>query len=905
MPDRVFAHTEGAVRNRRECCVGEVFIQVRLFMKRINSSTWLTKRQPLHAGVWRIAGGIGIALLAMTTGMAVAQDATPAPSVQQPVAPSGYTLHESIDMGGRVTSLNGSGAMYDTMVNEQSGPRVLGETFELRALPGTKNTLVDSLSAFSNGWGGDPDNFARIDFYKGKLYDFSGMFRRDRQYFDYDLLGNPNVPGGLATPIGPTASPTGTFIWPQVNQSPFLFNTVRRMTDTDLTLLPLSKISFRAGYSQDVFQGPSLTPSGYQFAGSYSVLTQEMQRNGTDRFFGAIDWKPVANTKLTYEEQVDHYKADSWFTMDPSNYIFQEPDGTKVALLANYYNTTAITSASYCNANSIGTTPFLSAPSTPGGLPVINPACAVISSYQRYQPTRILYPTEIFRFQSSSLRNVSMNGNVRYTKANMNLPSYYENFQGLGKGSATAGALRSQIYTGTASAKREVMAFDYGVDWQVTQKLGLSDAVTFSNAQQPGTSTMTSLNTLSTPTTAGSETINYPTLTAATAKAGASTYEGSSAIGTPLPGFFGQKIWTNDATATWDGWSGATISLTWRYRKQLIAEGIPHGAPLTAGDTTSGTVTINQNGGILNIALRPASNWDVNGSAEVLYADNVFTPVAPRQQQHYRVHTMYKAKSWATLSAAYNDMELHNNTNNAAQDVAAGAGLYYGPLNHVAYSRVGTVSADLTPNEHYGLDLSYTYSDVYTATNICYASGAAGAAYPGAATAPGTALPQNVYANGVCAGVFGHGGATLVDWYARDYEDAPTQAASAALHLSPMKKFSSDLGYRINSVNGTRFYQDARDVAGSLVSAWQSPFAKVAWTIRPGFIWKAEYDFYGYDEGGVSGTPYCSTATTATATVVPCTSLSGPTGLTEPVSGLTADRNFHANNVTVGFHYEF
>jgi hypothetical protein len=106
-------------------------------------------------------------------------------------------------------------------------------------------------------------------------------------------------------------------------------------------------------------------------------------------------------------------------------------------------------------------------------------------------------------------------------------------------------------------------------------------------------------------------------------------------------------------------------------------------------------------------------------------------------------------------------------------------------------------------------------------------------------------------------------------------------------------------------VNGTRFYQDARDVAGSLVSAWQSPFASVAWTLRPGFIWKAEYNFYGYDEGGHSGAAYCSTSTSATAAVVPCTTLAGQTGLTEPVSGLTASRNFHANNVTLGFHYEF
>jgi hypothetical protein len=70
-------------------------------------------------------------------------------------------------------------------------------------------------------------------------------------------------------------------------------------------------------------------------------------------------------------------------------------------------------------------------------------------------------------------------------------------------------------------------------------------------------------------------------------------------------------------------------------------------------------------------------------------------------------------------------------------------------------------------------------------------------------------------------------------------------------------------------------------------------------------IWKAEYNYYGYGEGGPSGAQLCSTSTSFTATVVPCASLPYPTGVTEPSSGLTAARNFHANNVMLGVHYEF
>ncbi len=177
------------------------FLQVRLHVKKTGWFTWMYSRQLSRAMAQRIAGSIGIGVLLMATGVAAAQIARPFPhgsctTGTQPVAPNGYTLHETIDAGGHIVNTTGSGAMYDTLVNIQSGPRVLGETFELHALPGTKHTLVDSLSAFSNGFGGDPNNFARLDFSKGKLYDFSGMFRRHRDYFDYDLLGNPNIPQG-------------------------------------------------------------------------------------------------------------------------------------------------------------------------------------------------------------------------------------------------------------------------------------------------------------------------------------------------------------------------------------------------------------------------------------------------------------------------------------------------------------------------------------------------------------------------------------------------------------------------------------------------------------------------------------------------------------------------------------
>ena len=331
------------------------------------------------------------------------------------------------------------------------------------------------------------------------------------------------------------------------------------------------------------------------------------------------------------------------------------------------------------------------------------------------------------------------------------------------------------------------------------------------------------------------------------------------------------------------------------------------------GADNNGTVTINENGGIFNAALRPTNNWDVNGTVEVLYDDNAFTPVGPRQTRHYRVHTIYKPKTWATFSGAYNDLERHNNTNNNQASVAYEATQstpttlpYEGPLNHVDHSRVVSLGAVLAPNEHYGLDFNYAYSDVYAATNICYLNGApttgTNVSQPGAVPSATATL---------CPGIFARNSTTVLSEWGptKDFMDAPTQFVSAALRLSPVDKIHSSLGYRISDVNGSRFFNDARDVNGSLASKYQTPFVNFAWTIHPGLILKAEYNYSGYGEGGPSGSPYCSTSTSVAgeASIVPCTSatLTGPTGLTEPSSGLTAPRNFHANNVTISMHYDF
>ena len=133
-----------------------------------------------------IAGAATVSVLLLAAGLAPAQSPSPVPPAPESkiAVPDGYTAHHSIDMGGRMDSIVGSGAMYNSLVNVHTGPRVLGETFEMHALPGNKKPLLDDLKAFGSSFGGDPTNFAKLDASKSKIFEFSGLFRRDRQYID-------------------------------------------------------------------------------------------------------------------------------------------------------------------------------------------------------------------------------------------------------------------------------------------------------------------------------------------------------------------------------------------------------------------------------------------------------------------------------------------------------------------------------------------------------------------------------------------------------------------------------------------------------------------------------------------------------------------------------------------------
>ncbi|MDR3741200.1 MAG: hypothetical protein P4L40_19450, partial [Terracidiphilus sp.] len=358
-----------------------------------------------------------------------------------------------------------------------------------------------------------------------------------------------------------------------------------------------------------------------------------------------------------------------------------------------------------------------------------------------------------------------------------------------------------------------------GVTWEVTPSFSLSDQVSLMSSAQPGHITYPSYTKLSTPTT--SESINYTGTLTTTTTTGGSTQTTGALAGTYLGttyAYFGVEQFTNTATASWQATPKSSFSLSYRYGNKNIGHnpGFQSAYAVTSSnDPDRDETAISEQAGIFNAAYRVNANWDVNGTVEAAYNDNSYTTATPRQTRRYRVHTKFRPQKWTTLTAAFNDVEKHNNTYNTAADGV----VYYGQLKHEEYTRTASISGTLTPSEYVSVDFDYAYTRNYIATNTCYTAQNSGMLVGTTNTAtsisPYFAAAASVDASGAPQVCRASATASPSNWFARLYTDAPTQYGSVGVLINPNDKVQAGLGYRINSVAGSQFFIDARDVNGA------------------------------------------------------------------------------------------
>ncbi len=693
-----------------------------------------------------------------------AQDTTP-PTPTDNVR-FGYTIHQSVDLGGHIADHSGSGAVYATMINQHSGPRLLDFSLDMRSVKPAQSYLFDHLTAHGFGYGGDPNSVSSLDASKGRIYDFRGSFRRDRQYFNYDLLANPLIP--------PTSTP---FV--PVMDSPHLYNTVRQMTDLKLTVAPLSKVSARLGYERNISEGPSYSTLHY---GLDALLLQNW-RNMTSNWSFGLDWKPLLHTTISFDQFLIDFHGDTSYGAAGLDYKLS--DGSPVSLGVDISSVWKAPCAA----------PFL-------GDGTVNPKCNGLLAYARSAPTRTLSPIEQLRFQSSSIPKLAINGRMLYSSTKSDMSDYYEYFNGLN----TRAGVRESFITGSARVRRINVNGDLAVTWQISPRITATNLVNFWNFHVPGSNSFSE--------------VDYAGTSMAAAPGGKTTLD-------PVTDarFLNQKTRTDTVLVAWDVLPQARVSLGYRYRTRLITN--------DAGDS----IAIHESWGIFGSTFRPNPQWRVNVDVDAMYADNAFTRISPRQMQHYRVRSTYNPQKWIMLSGGINLREARNNVDT---------------VNHLEHARDFSVGTTIIPSEKWSIDMNYAYDDVYSSTIECYTSTPAP---PGAGVAPQVCVDAGTPLKST------------------GFYRAPTQFGSFGFSWVPEKRIHLNGGYRMSAVDGHSDLMNIRQVPGGLQSQYQSPYGSVAVDIAANWMWKADYNYYGYGEGS-------------------------------PV-GPTAPRSFRGNVYTLGVHYAF
>lgn len=769
-----------------------------------------------------------VALVLWQSLPALAQDADKLP---EGIESGNYNMKQTAEFGGRWTGFTGNQAVYDTFVNLRSGLRLLDYTLEMRSL-NHQGWLFDNFYLTNFGYGGDPNNVTRVRAYKNKWYNFTSTFRRDYTYWDYNLLANPL---NLNTPV-PNA-PAG--FSPVVVLSPHRQGLVRRLSDYSMTLLPQSRLRFRLGYSRNIQEGPSFS----SFHEGTEALLFQPWKTTVNSYQVGVDFRWLPRTNISYDQFLHYYKGDtSWADQ---NLTFQLSNGTPVDLGLPFN----VAASQPCGALPIGP-PFLPPPAPPG---TVNPACNGYLGYTRQAGVRTNFPTEQLSFQSNYFKSLDLSGRVMYSSGDNTVPSFNETLSGR----VTRTNLRNRLEFGPATGKRVSISTDFGVTWHLTDKLRVLDMFRFASFRIPARlafsqcaffgTTMTAAPTVfnataSLPFNCTAPPNSTPGTPVHTASSGPDVYTSLSSR------FLKQDLKNNLFELEYDLTRrfGARVGYRFRHRTigdadlesgtfvffpdrqnnrtppppfNLDADGKPVTCP--APNRTDGsclltltlpgdslTREINEHSGLFSMWARPIDVLRFSFDMELLSADNAFTRISPRQWQRYKLRANYKPMNWLSFAVVTNILESRNNVPS---------------INNLQHDRIYGFSATFEPNERFAFDIGYDYDDIFSQIDICYVSSTAPA---GLSKCPGSTVlvQQPSFYNNT-----GHYGYFNTMW-------------------KPFKHLTTNIGYAITSATGNALILTPNAPPGPLQYNYHKPYAGFALRLYRGLSWKADWNYYGYNE---------------------------------------------------------
>jgi hypothetical protein len=788
-----------------------------------------------------------------------------------------YNIKQSIEFGGRFTSLFGDTQAYDTFVNLQQGARLLGFTTEMNSL-NHQATLFDRFFFSNFGYGGDPNEVSRLRVSKNTWYKFDALFRKDENTWDYSLQANPLNP---TTPFanGP-AGYGGTICSACVlNFSPHNMNTRRKMGNYNLIIRPESKVRFRMEYTHNINEGPAFTTI---HQGTEQFLLQNVMTTVNAYRLG-MDVKVLPRTNISYDQIWNYYKGDTGIT------DFAQPFPVSPTLNVDLGVSFNAGASQPC----AGT--FLASG-------FVNPTCsAYTNGYLDHGRTRTNTPTEQLTVQSNYWQNLDLTGRISYSGGHTNVFDYDQTVTG--RESRTN--LSTQLNTGPVSGRRVAAAADFGATWHITDKLSFNDTFHYSNWHNPAGFDASSCSFFSPNlnTAANVFTPTAPVPLTCTPRAGsvAGIVVHNASSGPDLSivvdsNFLKQEEKTNLAEFDYRFSKKFGARVGFRYRHRYISDdfyeaidqvfypgptaataargscavvnpgpvsqaNLPVGCTLNAdnsigfisntGFTPAGASVpaINEYSGLLGLWARPNQKWNIRFDMELFTADGTFTRISPMDSQEYRVRTKYDVTSWLNLDGNILIWESSNNQ--------------FGQ-NGLQHNRTYAISAMIEPNPKFGAEIGYDYNDVFSQVLICYISVAAGQNGPGiqaCPNVPGLVQQLSTYTNSSSYGFF----------------DAT---------FKPVHRLTARLGANLTGTSGSQLRLDPQalipnQVTGPLNSKWLHPYGGFEYKFSKQWTGKAFWDYYGYHEDPTFGAGG------------------------EAAQDIYAPRNFRGNLYTLSVRYAF
>lgn len=810
---------------------------------------------------------------AVSNGQTQGQTQTPPPTQTQTGEEStgkvsgNYNVTQSVEIGYRDSMINGNQNNYNTFENLSSGMRLLDYSLNMRSID-HKGLFFDNLSFTSFGFGGDPNDVSRLRIQKNKWFDFRGMFRRDKNFWNYNLLANPLNPASSNPAI------------PVLN-SPHALDLSRKMQDYDLTLLPESRVRFRLGFSHNANNGPA---SGSIEGGTEPILSDTL-RYTTNSYRMGVDYKGIPRTTFSFDEFLTYSKVD--VTAQLTSFPYQLSNGTPVNL-GMLFNTVGNTP---CAA------PITNATTTP---PTVTGNCSGYISYNQFQNPRSSFPTELFSFQSAYFKNLEMTGSLGYSSGNNDLTDLSESVNAWTSRTATRGS----TLTGPAHAKRVSVNADWSGDYRLTEKLSLVDEFSFLNWRSPSMWASTGTNLFGTPPGVGQAGLLLPISTvtpttfAATCPtapyntAGCPQHTSSSladATNELVSQYLGQNLRTNTIELKYDVTQRFSFRVGYWFRARTIADFsattdvseiyLPGGAtgtaannflaaradcakvggvlpagcslnavtgvitetgPEAANDTARNLTVIHEHAALLGVAARPTSTLRINADLMFGYNDNSFTRISPRQIQSYKIHVTYTPTAWANIGGA---VDIHENRDNVST------------VNNLEHGRAYSFFTSLSPNSRLWINFGYNYMDMFSQTAICFAD-TGSTVFTSPCPVVGATGPLG----------------TLSSYSSKDHY------AYADVMWKPHKRITALLGYAGSIVRGNATFLNPLQPTGTLDFNYLKPFVSLEVLLYQGLSYKTAWNYFGYNDKGVAN----------------------PLGL-----ALLPSQDFNGSNVTFSLKYAF